>query len=204
MAVKSLLTTTSEDASYGTSTWKETVATALAEADGTFATLDPAIIAGNTYTTRYIKGLNLVTPPEPTATITEIRVYVTANRSSSNDAVRFDRVRLVKGGTVQAVEAASDEALNNTFTEHEFTFTAANLATMTITTADVRATDFGVVVNFDLAVEDVGDPAGGSMPQVDLIRMEFDVNDPGYGPIGLTGGRFVLTDNDFRPFKGRK
>ena len=136
----------------------------------------------------YIKGVQLVTPPDAGVTVTEIRVILERRKSGAAETLHDSAVHLVKGGVIQtAVNTATATAYTTSDVSETHTFTAANLATLGITITDVRAADFGVAFSFNNTIG----ATGTIVAQVDHMFVEVDWTPAGSGfppsEIGMMG-----------------
>lgn len=165
------LTTFSDLAGVGTEIWGTNLPGAGAS-DNSYVELNPVPVI--TYTTHYLKGVQLVSPPAVGAgTLTELRVLVEIKDSdpASGDMV-FARLRLFKGGSVlDTVDKAAATAITGSDVVYTFTFTGANLATLGVVTADLDDADFGCVMAVTYTLTDIS----VGLPFVDHMYISYDL-----------------------------
>jgi len=191
MTITSALTTFSQVAGAGAD-WDTPGNCAVL--DGTVATLAPPPLAGADVTSDYLKGLDLV-ESLPKGDIQAVRVKVRAWQDDAVTDCHFEVVELCDAtGPLSLINGAEDEALTETPTTFTFTFTAAELATLALTTADVQAATFGVA----LKIHRDDDPAaGGGLPYIDAVWVEIDIDVARMGGMP-SGDRYLMVGNGYR------
>jgi len=128
--------TVANDNSFGTAAW--TNPSNAGASDNSYATASPV-----SSPTQYLKATNFGFALPPGVTINGITVTV---ERKADDTINDSRVRLVKGGTVQATDKASGAAWPAADGSVSYGG-VSDLWSGTFLTTDVNASDFGCVLS---------------------------------------------------------
>jgi hypothetical protein len=133
----------------------------VAGAGGTAAS---ATLNGANPTTHYLKATNFGLAVPAGATITGVVVEVERADLEETDAITDFSLRLVKGGVVSGADRAGADRWPPSSMETATYGESTDMWGLTLTPADVNASNFGVVLSATSA-------AGAGSPAVDFIRV---------------------------------
>lgn len=136
-------TASADDASVGTVAWSSTSSALQLDSVRATAVAVPAATGVTHYLV--LTGFGLSVPAD--ATLLGVRVEVMASGAAAS-SIRFNAVRLVKGGVISGDDKAAENAGNLASTDAMFGFgTAGVLWGLTLTPADVNGSTFGVAIS---------------------------------------------------------
>ena len=156
------LTTYSNDASIGTEAWS--TPTNAATEDGTMALCGTGPVAA---ISNYLKGLQLVSPPAGLSGSTINGIEVQINRKDTGNNNFDSTVKLVKGGTVSGDNKATATNWDNFVLAFENHGGPSDLWGLSLTSSDVLASNFGVVLSTK------ADVSNNLLSYVDVMQMRI-------------------------------
>jgi hypothetical protein len=146
--VTSNFTTFAEDTSVGTIDWLND--SNAQTSNNTYAVVGDTVAyaEGSDITSYYLVATQLATPIPSDATVTGITIYIERKASKNTGGVFVDdnRVRLVKGGTIQATDKASASVWPTTDTATSYGG-SSDLWSDTWSASDINASNFGVALS---------------------------------------------------------